>query len=109
MDRSDCVWLVRRSRWCDCSSLRGMCTVRGTIRECGVCYHTWYPSQPRASSHAGRLLNVLHTSRSLSRSVCEQLLCHLDLSNLLFWSEALRVVKEIVGGVDYKVCNRRSV
>jgi hypothetical protein len=37
------------------------------------------------------------------RAVCEQLLSHLDPSNLLFWAEALRTVKEIVGGVDYKV------
>ena len=37
------------------------------------------------------------------RIVCEQLLRHLDMSNVLFWGEALSTVRAIVGGVDYKV------
>ena len=40
---------------------------------------------------------------TLCRSVCEQLLGHLDMSNMLFWGEALSTVRAIVGGVDYKV------
>ena len=35
------------------------------------------------------------------RIVCEQLLRHLDMSNVLFWGEALSTVRAIVGGVDY--------
>ena len=47
---------------------------------------------------------ILNSSTPLpTRAVCEQLLCHLDPGNLLFWAEALVTVKEIVGGVDYKV------
>ena len=37
------------------------------------------------------------------RIVCEQLLRHLDMSDVLFWGEALSTVRAIVGGVDYKV------
>ena len=38
-----------------------------------------------------------------SPELCEQLLWHLDMSNVLFWGEALSTVRAIVGGVDYKV------
>ena len=37
------------------------------------------------------------------RAVCEQLLRSLDVSNVMFWKEALSSVQSIVGGVDYKV------
>ena len=57
------------------------------------------------SLQVGTSLKFPHSTPLLPppRAVCEQLLSHLDPSNLLFWAEALRTVKEIVGGVDYKV------
>ena len=63
-----------------------------------------------SQSNHQRVRNLLSLLSSLTetgvvstRLVCEQLLCHLDLSNLLFWGEALVTVRAIVGGVDYKV------
>lgn len=36
--------------------------------------------------------------------VCETLLRHMDISsNEVVWKESLRLVRRIVGGVDYKV------
>ena len=57
----------------------------------------------RVRSLLSLLSSLTETGVVSTRLVCEQLLRHLDLSNLLFWGEALVTVRAIVGGVDYKV------
>ena len=46
-------------------------------------------------------LSVCHILHN--RLVCESVLQHLNINNVLTWREGLKMTKQIVGGVDYKV------
>jgi mediator of RNA polymerase II transcription subunit 23 len=39
-----------------------------------------------------------------SRLICEALLTHLDINNMLSWQHGLSLIRSIIGGVDYKGC-----
>lgn len=85
------------------------------VQEVQAVYLQQYVEYLCSQSNHQRMRNLLSLLSSLAetgivstRLVCEQLLCHLDLSNLLFWGEALVTVRGIVGGVDYKVRARAT-
>ena len=45
----------------------------------------------------------LHVVHLFHRLVCEAVLQQLDIKNLLTWQHGLSLVRNVVGGVDYKV------
>ena len=82
------------------------CAARPTTSGCGTFWLFSPPSPRRELRLPGKIASVnsmLLLCYVFPRIVCEQLLRHLDMSNVLFWGEALSTVRAIVGGVDYKV------